>query len=48
VLTGRQRDSGVTVVHAHGLTLEEVGYPADEDLGAQAERARARREAIDA
>ncbi len=48
VLTGRQRDSGVTVVHAHGLTLEEVGYPADEELGAQAERARARREAIDA
>lgn len=48
VLTGRQRDSGVTVVHAHGLTLEEVGYPADEDLGVQAERARARREAIDA
>jgi len=40
VLRARQRDSGVTVVHAHGLTLEEVGYPADDDLAGQAERAR--------
>jgi tRNA pseudouridine38-40 synthase len=40
VLARRERDSAVTVVHAHGLTLEEVGYPADEDLAAQAERAR--------
>ena len=48
VLAGRQRDAGVRVMHAHGLTLEEVGYPVDEELGAQTERARARREAIDA
>ncbi|HEX7739094.1 MAG TPA: tRNA pseudouridine(38-40) synthase TruA [Marmoricola sp.] len=40
VLAARRRDSSVTVVHAHGLTLEEVGYPEDHDLAAQAERAR--------
>lgn len=40
VLARRQRDPAVTVVQAHGLTLEEVGYPADEQLAAQAERAR--------
>ncbi|HEX8779716.1 MAG TPA: tRNA pseudouridine(38-40) synthase TruA [Nocardioides sp.] len=44
VLARRTRDPRVTVVHAHGLTLEEVGYPADDQLAAQAERARARRE----
>ncbi|GAB3256947.1 tRNA pseudouridine(38-40) synthase TruA [Alteromonas gracilis] len=40
VLRGGVRDPGVTVMPAHGLTLEEVGYPADEELAAQAERAR--------
>ncbi|MFF4649415.1 tRNA pseudouridine(38-40) synthase TruA [Streptomyces sp. NPDC001380] len=29
VLTGRVRNSAVNVVRPHGLTLEEVGYPAD-------------------
>jgi tRNA pseudouridine38-40 synthase len=48
VMAGRRRDQGVRVAHAHGLTLEEVGYPDDDELAAQAERARARREAIDA
>jgi tRNA pseudouridine38-40 synthase len=48
VLAGRRRDAGVRVVHAHGLTLEEVGYPDDDELADQADRARARREAIDA
>lgn len=48
VMAGRSRDSGVTVMHPHGLTLEEVGYPEGAELAAQAERARARREAIDA
>jgi tRNA pseudouridine38-40 synthase len=48
VMAGRRRDAGVRVVHAHGLTLEEVGYPDDDELAAQSERARARREAIDA
>ncbi len=40
VLAARRRDPAVTVVHAHGLTLEEVGYPPDEELAAQAGRAR--------
>jgi len=40
VLRARVRDSGVAVVQAHGLTLEEVGYPADDEMAAQAERAR--------
>jgi tRNA pseudouridine38-40 synthase len=40
VLAGRQRDPAVTVMPAHGLTLEEVAYPADEEL---AERAAATR-----
>ncbi|HSE69759.1 MAG TPA: tRNA pseudouridine(38-40) synthase TruA [Nocardioidaceae bacterium] len=40
VLRSRQRDGGVSVVHAHGLTLEEVGYPAAAELAAQARRAR--------
>jgi tRNA pseudouridine38-40 synthase len=48
VMAGRRRDQGVRVAHAHGLTLEEVGYPDDDELAAQAKRARARREAIDA
>ena len=46
VLTGRTRDARVAVVHAHGLTLEEVGYPPDDELAAQADRARARREPV--
>ena len=40
VLARRQRDSGVTVVHAHGLTLEEVAYPPDDELAARAESSR--------
>jgi len=40
VLKARARDPRVTVVHPHGLTLEEVGYPADADLASQAESAR--------
>lgn len=40
VLARRERDSAVTVVQAHGLTLEEVGYPADDALAVQAERSR--------
>jgi tRNA pseudouridine38-40 synthase len=40
VLGAARRDSAVAVVPAHGLTLEEVGYPPDEDLGTQAEAAR--------
>jgi tRNA pseudouridine38-40 synthase len=36
VLRRRTRDSRVHVVAAHGLTLEEVGYPADAELAARA------------
>ena len=44
VLTGHRRHPSVTVAQALGLTLEEVGYPADEELAAQARRTRALRE----
>ncbi|WP_240617334.1 tRNA pseudouridine(38-40) synthase TruA [Nocardioides speluncae] len=40
VLTAKVRDPGVTVVQPNGLTLEEVGYPDDTELAAQAEAAR--------
>jgi tRNA pseudouridine38-40 synthase len=40
VLAAGLRDPAVTVVQAHGLTLEEVGYPPDDELPAQAEAAR--------
>ncbi|MEP6817313.1 MAG: tRNA pseudouridine(38-40) synthase TruA [Marmoricola sp.] len=40
VLGGRTRHSAVRVARPHGLTLEEVGYPADDAMAAQAERSR--------
>jgi tRNA pseudouridine38-40 synthase len=40
VLAARVRDPAVPVVPAHGLCLEEVGYPADAELAARAETAR--------
>jgi len=40
VLAAEQRDPAVAVVPAHGLTLEEVGYPPDDELAAHAEAAR--------
>jgi tRNA pseudouridine38-40 synthase len=43
VLAAQVRDPAVAVVAAHGLTLEEVGYPADDEMAAQASRAQARR-----
>jgi tRNA pseudouridine38-40 synthase len=43
VLAAGVRDPAVTVVPARGLTLEEVGYPADDELAGQADRARAKR-----
>ena len=48
VMAGRRHDAGVHVVPPHGLTLEEVGYPGDEELATRSARTRARREAIDA
>lgn len=43
VLTAGCRDPAVTVAQAHGLTLEEVAYPADGDLAARVEQTRAKR-----
>jgi tRNA pseudouridine38-40 synthase len=43
VLDAGVRDSAVHVVRPHGLTLEEVGYPADELLAARNKEARNRR-----
>lgn len=42
------RTSAFKVVPAKGLTLVEVGYPADEQLAARAEQTRARRDGVDA
>jgi tRNA pseudouridine38-40 synthase len=47
VLGAGARSSSVVVVHPHGLTLEEVEYPAEEELAARAEQTRARRQAAD-
>ncbi|MEU6816568.1 tRNA pseudouridine(38-40) synthase TruA [Streptomyces sp. NPDC046860] len=43
VLGAGVRDSAVHVVRPHGLTLEEVGYPADELLAARNKEARNKR-----
>jgi tRNA pseudouridine38-40 synthase len=40
VLAGKVRHSAVNVVRPWGLTLEEVGYPADADLAARSREAR--------
>ena len=40
VLRARRADTAVRVVPARGLTLEEVGYPADAELATQARAAR--------
>jgi tRNA pseudouridine38-40 synthase len=44
VLAAAERDPAVTVVPPLGLTLEEVGYPPDDELAARARETRARRE----
>ncbi len=44
VLIAGARDPAVKVVRAHGLTLEEVGYPADDEVAEQAKRTRTRRD----
>jgi tRNA pseudouridine38-40 synthase len=48
VLVAATRDPSVVVVPAHGLTLEEVGYPPDDELAAQAQSARSVRTLEDA
>ncbi|WP_431843283.1 tRNA pseudouridine(38-40) synthase TruA [Calidifontibacter indicus] len=40
VMTAAVRDPGVAVMPAHGLSLEEVTYPADSALAARAQEAR--------
>jgi tRNA pseudouridine38-40 synthase len=40
VLAARVRDPAVAVVPSRGLTLEQVAYPADDDLAARAEATR--------
>ena len=44
ILQAEVRDPAVTVVQAHGLTLEEVCFPPDDDLAARAVQTRARRD----
>lgn len=43
LLAAGVRDAAAAVVEPHGLTLEEVTYPADDELAARAARTRARR-----
>ncbi len=43
----RERTSRFTVMPAHGLSLEEIGYPEDAELAARAEQTRARRDPLD-
>jgi tRNA pseudouridine38-40 synthase len=43
VLEAGKRDPAVTVAPAHGLTLEEVGYPADAELAERTQVTRAKR-----
>jgi tRNA pseudouridine38-40 synthase len=40
VLAGRVRDSAVNVAPAHGLSLEEIRYPQDENLAQRAQETR--------
>ena len=43
ILQAEARDPAVAVVHAHGLTLEEVAYPPDAELASRAQQTRAKR-----
>ncbi len=43
ILRAAVRDHAVVVAPAHGLTLEEVAYPADDELASRAEETRRRR-----
>ncbi|CAN5349984.1 tRNA pseudouridine(38-40) synthase TruA [soil metagenome] len=47
ILGAERRDPGVTVAPARGLTLEQVAYPADEELRDRARQTRARRSISD-
>ncbi|CAG7610110.1 tRNA pseudouridine(38-40) synthase TruA [Leucobacter soli] len=43
----RERTSRFAVMPAHGLSLEEIAYPPDDELASRAERTRARRSPLD-
>lgn len=43
ILRAQVRDPAVAVAHAHGLTLEEVGYPPDDELESRILQTMARR-----
>lgn len=43
LLAARRRHPGVSVAHPHGLTLEEVAYPVDDELAARNQLTRAKR-----
>ncbi|SDC05155.1 tRNA pseudouridine(38-40) synthase TruA [Nocardioides lianchengensis] len=43
MLHAQRRDPAVAVLHAHGLTLEEVAYPVDDELAARNQLTRAKR-----
>ena len=47
ILRASARNPGVTVLHAHGLTLERVDYPGDDEMAARADQTRAKRVAAD-
>lgn len=47
LLEAERRANDITVMPAHGLTLEAVGYPPDAELAARAAAARARRTATE-
>ena len=46
ILDARKRTSRFTVMPAHGLSLEEIGYPEDDALAVRAEATRAKRAAL--
>jgi tRNA pseudouridine38-40 synthase len=46
ILTAGRRDAAVVVMPPHGLSLEEVAYPGDDDLALRAHQTRARRAAL--
>ena len=43
LLSAEQRSGEVPVMPANGLTLEQVGYPSDDELAARVVEAKARR-----
>ncbi|WP_084038465.1 tRNA pseudouridine(38-40) synthase TruA [Demequina sp. NBRC 110053] len=46
VAAGTERSQAIAVAPAHGLTLERVSYPADDELASRTELTRARRSSV--